>query len=210
MLRHAKTISTIVAGGLAGTVAALILSRAPIGQVQPGVPVPSAAPTVVYLPQLFEPARPLAESSAHTDGGPQGSQPGAIQPVAAPPSEREFADDRRITTARHARAIEDHGREPVDIKWARRTESAFRSDLTKLGEAHGFSVVSIDCRTTTCASTLEWPEYGKAVGGWRDIVVARYESNCGKDIVLPEPDDPSHPYRATVVFDCEVARTEGR
>jgi len=208
MLRHARTALTILAGGLAGTVATLILSRPPPDQVHTAVPAPSAAPTVVYIPRLVEPAQPLVESSAHTNDGPRGSQRGAIQPVAPPPSEQQSSDDRRTTSARHARDIEDHGREPVDIKWARRTEATFRSELTQLGEAHGFSVVSTDCRTTTCVSTLEWPQYGKAVGGWRDIVVARYETNCGRDIVLPEPDDPSQPYRATVVFDCDTARTE--
>jgi hypothetical protein len=211
VLRHAKVILPVIAGGVAGAVATLIVSRTPSGQGHAEVPRPSAAPTVVYIPRFVEPAIPFAENPSHASDSDQARPPREdIRHRADPRVEDDFAENRKNALARHDKAIEAHRGEPLDAKWAQKTEAAFKSDLTKLGSRNGFAVVSVDCRTTTCTSTLEWSRYDTAVNSWRQIVTGSYETNCAKEILLPGPDEPSVPYRATVVFDCESAISQER
>lgn len=127
--RHAKTILPIVAGGLAGTVATVILSRAPSGQSHAEVPRPSAPPTVVYFPSFVDPPTPFAESTSPSAESSQSSTPPVNRRNGEDGlSEERRTEDRRTTIARHEKAIQDHAREPVDVEWARRTEAVFKED----------------------------------------------------------------------------------
>ena len=67
---------------------------------------------------------------------------------------------------------------------------------------------SVDCRSTSCEATLEWPSAGTAKESLHAITTAMYELPCGTGLRLPEQSDPGSRYRASVVFDCSEVRAK--
>jgi hypothetical protein len=70
------------------------------------------------------------------------------------------------------------------------------------GSSHGMRVRGVDCRTTLCTATLEWPSFVDARNGFRSILHSQDRANCGREILLLDSEDPSAPYQATAVLDC--------
>jgi hypothetical protein len=109
----------------------------------------------------------------------------------------------------HAARIAEANTEPVDSAWASKTEALFETDLTKVAgtpESHGMSVVGVECRTTLCLATFEWPSFEAARSGYGGVLHASFQANCGREILLPPPKDPAAPYRTTAVLDCTDSR----
>lgn len=108
----------------------------------------------------------------------------------------------------HDTAIQEHRQEPRDPSWAPGAERSLRHELDSLPEL-GATAFSVDCRMTTCTVDVEWPSYAEAVARHAKMVEHPYSLSCGREMLVPPPEDPQRPYRATAVFRCESARTQG-
>jgi hypothetical protein len=128
------------------------------------------------------------------------------------------ADDRGVAThrdellsedetlARHrsshdalVAAVQAQGTDPT---WSAGAEARFTSDLGQLG-AH---IERVDCRTSACVATLEWPSRAQAQQEYRGLIEARYQLPCDRRIFLDRAVQEDGPYRATLVLDCEHVR----
>jgi hypothetical protein len=96
-----------------------------------------------------------------------------------------------------------HARDAVDPAWSPKTTRSFKDDLAKMTANGGFDVVRVDCRTTSCVSTLSWPSYGAASRSYSQVLVARYQANCSRDVILTPPADLMARHEAQVVFECD-------
>ncbi len=90
----------------------------------------------------------------------------------------------------------------ADPSWSAGAQAKFAGDLGRLG-AH---VESVDCRTTACVATLEWPSRAQAQQEYRAVIEAEYQLPCDRQIFLDRPATEATPYRATLVLDCEHVR----
>jgi hypothetical protein len=102
--------------------------------------------------------------------------------------------------------LAEHAAQAIDESWSPEASRKLQVDLTRLAEGQGFSLIRIDCRTTSCSAALSWPSYEAAVDGFAALLHAGYEVSCARRITLPEPDDPDQPYDGTILFDCTKAR----
>ena len=196
-----------VLGVAAGILSSLIFSR----MLAPQSPAASqeAPPKEIFVPVMIAPSAAPAAAHDQQPTVAQQTPPAPIQPPLPPPSDPAVRErERAQTIARHEEAIRNHKQQPVDPAWSRGAAAQLRSDLAEVGASSGFSIVEVECRTTSCISTLEWPSYGKALTGWQELLHHPYKSNCSREITLAEPEDGQGPYQATAVFDCEVSRTE--
>lgn len=136
--------------------------------------------------------RRLAELSAR-------SEPAA--PLAPPPRpSREEA--RQQLLAQHQQQLDRHSREPVDPSWAREAQGSFTSDFVGLAQGQPFEVRGVDCRSTTCVTTLEWPSYAEATQGYALLLQHAYRLDCARTLLLPEPADVTARYQAQLLLDC--------
>lgn len=108
-------------------------------------------------------------------------------------AEQEF-DDR----------IREHEQRPVDPHWAAEASASFNADITSMGKEHGFELLDMDCRSDSCVAEVEWPNHGAATSTWGTLLHGSYGMNCGKGVLLPEPEDPDSAFQAQVLFECDV------
>jgi hypothetical protein len=126
-----------------------------------------------------------------------------------PPQDVDPEESRRRTEQHHQDRIAQAKAELVDRAWASSTEASLQADLARFAEdpgAKGMTAVKVECRTTQCLAVMEWPSFEAARGGYGDILHGRYQANCGREVLLPPPANPSARYQATVVYDCTEAR----
>jgi hypothetical protein len=135
--------------------------------------------------------RRLAELSAR-------SEPSA--PVPSPRPSREEA--RQQLFQQHQLQRDRHAREPLDSAWAREAQGSFATDFSALTQGQSFQVRGIDCRSTTCVTTLEWPSYAEATQGYALLLQHAYRMDCARSILLPEPADATARYQAELFLDC--------
>jgi hypothetical protein len=153
--------------------------------------------------QLLE-AR-VAELEAHAAK----KDPGAAEPAASSGPEPDPATSEQSRETEHAASIARVRQEPVDRNWAQGTEQLLRGDLEVVARASAdrhMSLVGVECKTTSCLATFEWPSFDEAKSGWRGILHSRLSANCAREILLPDAADPSARYQATAVFDCTASR----
>jgi hypothetical protein len=117
---------------------------------------------------------------------------------------------REQLLARHEASIAGHQQQPVDHKWASTTATSFQADIGSFAEHAKLSLVSVDCRTTTCIATVEWASYENAIKNYERLLHFNYKANCQRQVLLPAPQDRSRPYRETVYFDCAEWRTAAK
>jgi len=134
--------------------------------------------------------------------------PSTAPPSAAdePPPTDELGALRIRHREEHEERLSRHREEAIDAAWARPTETALAADLEDLGHTSLFSVVRVDCRTTSCAAVLEWASYGDSIGRSLLPVTHFYSVNCARAIYLPEPENERARYQATLTFDCNDLR----
>lgn len=148
------------------------------------------------------------ENHANAPSSPSSTTPDL---AAAPPRVPDLSPEEAAARNRdrHRTAIADHDREPIDPKWGPATKRAFEEDLAKLaGDGH-FEVARVDCRTTTCVADVTFGNYGAAVRDWKQLLMGRYSTNCGREVLLDDaPQDGAAKFSTTVVFDCLNSRTE--
>jgi hypothetical protein len=138
----------------------------------------------------------------------------AVSPAVAPavaPSEDNEEESRRHHIERHERRISGVRNEPLDARWAERTQPLLRSGLDGLAGKNGFRVKDVVCRNESCLGVVEWKSYAEAVKAYTSILHGLYEANCAREVILPPPSDSSASYEATFVFGCaEWKRDSGR
>jgi len=122
--------------------------------------------------------------------------------------------DLLVEQQRHVReydeAIRAHDREPRDAPWADSTARSLSTEMASLSAAGHFSVTGVDCKTTSCKAGFRWPSYAAATETSSQLLNHMYEANCTHTILLPPPPDPTAPYDATMLFDCEEQRADQR
>lgn len=135
-------------------------------------------------PQDAEPASRSEESPA---------PPMLTEDEARARAEEEF-DDR----------IRDHEQRPVDPQWAADATASFNADITSMGKEHGFELLDMDCRTNSCVAEVEWPDHAAATSTWGTLLHGSYGMNCGRGVLLPEPEDTESAFQARVLFECDA------
>jgi hypothetical protein len=128
------------------------------------------------------------------------ARPEPSAPLATPRPSAEEAREQLFQ--QHQQQLDRHSREPVDASWAREAQGAFASDFAALTQGQSFQVRRIDCRSTTCVTTLEWPSYAEATQGYALLLQHAYDMDCVRSILLPEPADLSARYQADLFLDC--------
>jgi hypothetical protein len=197
-----RTVATILAGFAAGGLGAIVVpalfQRRPAVVSAPALESGRDAERMERARELLTEARLKALESAAASGKGQRNEPIA-PPVASPAADQPQASN---AAADHQSRLQEHEREAVDEGWAASKSEALGKVLGAAAEAHHFKMVSLDCRSATCAATLEWPSYGEAVGTMDDLLHAP-NVPCGRQVVLPEPTDATASYTTTVLYhDC--------
>ncbi len=152
---------------------------------------PSDDPTTQRrLDDLEAQMRDLAKTRAQFDAG-------------APPT----AEEREAAVARFARDFDRevavHQSEPRDNAWATPKERAISGTIERMAAKPGaaFSLVAVDCRTTSCVAQLQWPSEGAARAGLHDLLNSSGDIGCARQISLP-PASGAAEYRASMLIDC--------
>jgi len=102
-----------------------------------------------------------------------------------------------------------HAREPVDAAWARDATYTFSDGIGETADALGATVVSVDCRRTSCSALLRWPNYALAEDSISRLSVAQYEPNCNRSTWLPPPPNRAAPYEGSLLlYGCEGTATD--
>lgn len=195
----------VLAGVASGLVGALVFSpRSPsTTPIQAAMPAQPPVVRTVYLASATSQAEPGCPVTATP--APERSPE---RPVEDPGGPEDEARGRLERVARHENAIAAHRQQSRDSRWARASEASLRGDLETLSSAARFEVEEVDCRSTSCISTVRWPNHSVALASWPDLLHANYHLGCAREITLPEPADVSQPYRATVVFNCQPPRND--
>lgn len=166
---------------------------------------PTSPPAVSYLPP--ESVTTYIERTAPATAATAAALSGTTSTSASPDQPPETAGDLAASYAQlvqdHQERLAAHTREARRPIWATRAERQFMDDLTKIGNARGFTVVDIDCRTSTCAAHVDFRDYGTARRNWVAVAGGKYANNCGTEVVLQDPAQPHNgPSRASVLFNC--------
>lgn len=126
--------------------------------------------------------------------------------TAATAEGREHDHVARVRS-RVGRALQAHRAEPTDPLWSDSAESGLREQLASISDGSPAQLVDVDCRSSSCVSTLEWRNYSAAVRDYRRYLMQPYVINCRRSISVPPPEDPSAQYRAHLIMNCD--RTNG-
>jgi hypothetical protein len=174
----------------------------------PGGPGPSlqGAPAQGEGPGLHELKERVADLERRsTDAG--------VGAPAAPSLAAQLPDadgERRKREAFRQALLDRHANEGRDPKWSQPAERSLQGELADLSPASGAAVKKVDCGTTVCVASLQWPDYSSARKGFRSTLDHGYAVNCGHAIFLPPPRDPASAYEADLIFDCEGFRSESQ
>jgi hypothetical protein len=196
------------ASGLAG---AAYFGRAGGATAQSPASSTTVVTRIVPIEQNQEAMQQIGELramlEARQDAGREQRPTGSALPAVEERGGRSAEENAAYHLDAHRAAIAEHQRQPRDPRWASAAESAFRRDLTALQDL-GADDVTVDCRMTTCTAELQWPSFHDAQEKYTNVLHAEMSMNCGREILLPQPEDATQPYRATAVFRCERARAE--
>ena len=77
--------------------------------------------------------------------------------------------------------------------------------LTGLPTDRRGRLLGVDCRTSTCLATLEFPNFAAAKDQFPRFVEHVYDVPCGRTAMLDDVEDPAAPFQVKVFFD-ECAR----
>lgn len=103
--------------------------------------------------------------------------------------------------------IAEHARDPIDRAWASQSAQALQIDITSMSaRAGGCHVVDVDCRTSSCVATIEWPNFRAARDNYQRFTQQAFHVNCAREMTLIPPQDDSRPFQASIFFDCANAR----
>lgn len=182
----------IVTGLMAGSVGAIVTSR--LGS-KPGRDVAAATVSPADRPVII--IAPAGGSDWMHDAPSVTASPVVREeterPLPSPPTP-EQAGIAHMT--RHQQMIDQVHTEPTDRSWSSMASAAFHRELAD----EGVTVVDVDCRSTSCVATIEWPSFAAARHGFEAVLQKDYTTNCEREITLSTPADPEAHLRAEVVF----------
>jgi hypothetical protein len=209
--RTGRPVLTIVAAVFAGAISAAVMSTWMSAYAHPKRSAESAPDRTSGPEPLVAPAeRPTAnraeglEQLSALDRRLAKLEAADASPV--PGSAAEAPIDHR---RKHEDDIQRHRAEPVDTGWGPRTNRLLSADFEKAKGWTDFDLVSVDCRTTTCAAVLQWDSHEQAAAHYGEIVRNLYRADCERSIVIPDtPADNGH-WQATMIFDCTDWRANG-
>jgi len=205
--RALSWVLPVVAGVASGLIGAMVFSPRAVSTTQPQAVIPTQPPIVrtVYLSPAGTHSLPNPAAATHpaSDRNPDPS----LEDPAGPEDDARLRSEKVV---RHQNAIAAHRQQGRDSRWARASEASLRGDLETLSAAARFEIEEVDCRSTSCISTVRWPNHSAALALWPELLHANYHLGCAREITLPEPADVSQPYHATMVFNCESPRSDVR
>lgn len=123
-------------------------------------------------------------------------------PPPSPEESRKRALELQDTNQRRLDA------ESVDPEWAPAAKAALEDKLAQIGTRANFSVSQIECKTSLCQASLQWPSYKEASAHWMAALVANYGKKCQTSVTVPRPSDIDAPYEGRVFFDCTEERAQ--
>lgn len=218
-----KPLVVAIAGSLAALVGAVLLSRQQ----------PPSPPLIVHhetrLPDPASDRQPadsrLSESQARRLAAletrlrelEEATDAGTAQATTPPEAAAAITPDSGATREQVAQReydafrgrVQEHLQESRDPRWSDRAQQALRTDFHDLEHGLGFTMVDVDCRTTSCVATIEWPTYALATQRYTGVLVNPARLNCMRESSLPPPATPNAPYREQVIFDCTSLRAGG-
>jgi hypothetical protein len=100
------------------------------------------------------------------------------------------------------RRLKDHELEAYEKFWASPRQQVLERALRSAAPLKGFEYVSVDCKSRTCAATVQWDSYGRALARYTDLLHLSNALHCDREIELPAPVDSAQPYKATILYDC--------
>lgn len=203
ILSAARALLPVAAGVASGFVAVALMT-------------PAEAPPVREIRVVTESAGPASESHAWApplpvpaDGGTallHMPAEGTASTAVTQQEEDPFARRARLTAMREAEQlgwIAAHSAEPIAPDFAVRARGALEPEVGEVAEASGGRVASVDCRTTSCIVTVQWPDYSAAQRSMRELIGASYSVRCDRILRIPAPPDPSEPYIGVLLLrDC--------
>jgi hypothetical protein len=164
---------------------------------------------VVYKTVVNQPAPAVAA------GGDPAAGTGRVgSPAPKPKRTVEEIKASRANRMTELRAYDDnlirqHWAEPDDKAWSSITTPSLRASMESLAKASTFKVVDVNCRSTSCLATFEWPSYDDASREFSKIADEPTQMNCTRGITLPEVTDQSQPVQATMIFGCKSWKDQG-
>jgi hypothetical protein len=130
---------------------------------------------------------------------------GAVGDVEAEPASHP-APNPEERYARHRAAIEAHRSTPIDKAWASEMTASFDTALAAQKSAVKLqgSPSTIDCRQSSCAISLRWASYAKALEEYPGFlsVGLQLRMACRISIALPPPEVLDGEYEATLLATC--------
>jgi hypothetical protein len=217
-MARSSWIGAVAGGIVAGAISSLVVARYAASDKQTERSRADLAPAGVLKPVAAERAknpleqrvRVLEHLASETKNTEEAPPPAAsARPIPAPAS-------REVIEQGFARKLENQRAEPIDPTWAPKAARSLEQDLRALEQAVDGrtpvkgKLLGVSCATSTCRADFEWSDFETARGEWREFMHASYELGCAREIVLPEPQGTAkgQSYRASMLYECENARTD--
>jgi hypothetical protein len=103
----------------------------------------------------------------------------------------------------HANLMSAHDAEPYDRRWAVPASQAFAQDFAALDGRRSVTLANVDCRSTSCLLTLEWPDRDAANREMYELAALPYQFNCERHISLLPGDGTARAARGVLLIHCE-------
>ncbi len=183
---------------------------------------PTPAPEAVSAPvQAVQAVRPSGTSSAPEDtrlrelerqvaelNAQRAAQESALRaqpPAPRMPTPEEMEQRYQQGLEEFAMKLDAHTQERVDGEWARPAARMLESDMGSLMERipqdERGKLLGLECRTSTCVATLEFPTFVAAKDQFPRFVEHNYGVPCGRAVVLDKPADPLAPFKMRLLFE---------
>ena len=164
-------------------------TQAPERRAPMSLPVAALEARIAALETQVQPPEPAADAEP--------------EPFPERPTDEEESRQTRAVRDEQQRAFDAEGYDPA---WSTTARSEFSQDLEALAQDKNYRVLNVDCKTTLCKATVEWPSYGEVTNTASDLLYADYRNNCTKMVFAPTPTNRADPYQGTVMYDCTSSR----
>jgi hypothetical protein len=206
VIRSVQVPLATVAGILVG-VGAVVFVQTRLVRAAATLPTPSAEPgPVALLPHdvssFPDPAtdRRLASLEMQVRELSRAKEPDDASATQSAPTDDRLATAERARLDFEARLAE-HQASPRDSRWAAPKERAIAQSIrNQTGANTSFSLVDVDCRSTSCVARLKWPSEQEARADIRGFM-QNADIDCARQVTLPASSGPGD-YTASVLFDC--------
>jgi len=101
---------------------------------------------------------------------------------------------------RRSEAMAAFQRERVNEGWAREASARIASRLRGVSTRGQYQLAGVECRSTSCLATFDWPDYQTASDRYTVALYELMPVNCTRVLALPRPADPNQTYRASMLM----------